>query len=365
MQCKFFLQASVLLLLFGQTHADTIQTSEQTGATIMTHTSSGQFLEAFNQPELFLTDVKNLDTQQIVWDRHFEKRFTRPDGVEAWIMSNDDRTFGKIYTEDLTYPNSPFRYRNVYNEKGYLIRKFIDFYNVPLYGIYDCADGKCVPAKVEKYTAMQPVIPLERTRAAFLKEIGVDLYDASRVRDVGLYSASSIESQPYYVRIGRPVGMNDEMLVDAETGKIIYRRNIFCEDEGQRSFAGELEPEGSHAYIKSEAMVKKFMTKKDELYQVYKKANAKEPGRFYEALVITHIEMISDDGVIADDLSRPIVSFLLDHKKEKILYRFEAKLSFERSEPFVDLLTEYRQHLKMLEAQEEKPGLFGRFRKKE
>jgi hypothetical protein len=46
------------------------------------------FLERYNQPELFLADVKNLDLQQIIWKSGNRAVFTRPDGVEVRIWKH-------------------------------------------------------------------------------------------------------------------------------------------------------------------------------------------------------------------------------------------------------------------------------------
>ena len=314
-------------------------------------------LETFNQPDQFLADVKNLDTQQFVWHPYLDKIFTRPDGVEVRIMSEDNEISGKIYTEDLIYQNSPFEYRNTYNQKGDLIFKQIQFYGRLFYGIYECKDEKCILSKsYSRISSMQPVIPLEQTRAAFLKETGIDLYDATKIRRAHPFGPQLFYVLTYYD--------DNEIAFDAKTGKVVYRREISYGDEAQVNFIGELEPEGSHAYIKSEAMVKKFMTGENKIHRVYRKVNAKEPDRFYEVFVVTPKVLPERFSPLTE--SSPLVSFLLDHKKEKILYRFETTLPLMSPSgmPFINFSVEYTQHLKMLEAQEEKPGLFGRFGKK-
>ena len=330
----------------------------------MTHTTEqtqSDSLEVFNRPDHFLAEMKNLDPQQFVWHPRLEERFTQPDGVEVRIMSDDNEISGKIYTEDLIYPNSPFEYRNVYNQKGDMIFKQIRFYGELLYGIYECRDEKCMLSKsYSRIPSMQPVIPLGQTRTAFLKETGIDLYDTSKIKEINFFA--DIVPQSYYILMEEP--RFTELFVDARTGKIIYRRKILSGDESQASIPGEWEPEKSPAYIKSAEMVKKFMSEGDQIYQVYRKTNTKEPDRFYEVFVLTPTPI--PKNVSPHNASSPLVSFLLDHKKEKILYRFETVLPLISIEgrPFVDISTEYKQHLKMLEAQEEKPGLFGRLRKK-
>jgi hypothetical protein len=142
--------------------------------------------------------------------------------------------------------------------------------------------------------------------------------------------------------------MDHEMLIDAETGKVLYERNILLGLEGSATVPGAAEMPGSDAYRKSEKMVRKHMENDQTVYNVYKKSGGQDPNRFYEILLKKPYS----------PLGTPLVSFLLDHKKEKILYRYEMYLSDWAIEglPFVKLWDEYQQHLKMREAEEEKPG---------
>jgi hypothetical protein len=332
--CADFLFASTIFL--GQPIADA---QPHTGARTMSHTPEQvAFLERFNQPELFLADAKNLDLQQIVWEiREKEAVFTRSDGVKVRIMKDDGYVMekkGMYYLEDLTYPASPYAYTNIYDEHGILLYKFICFYGAD-FSKHECKDGKCVMIS-------PPRIPITQARAMLQKETGIDLYDKSIVsRADYLTDGKTIF---YFVLTMR--NLRREMLIDATTGKELYKREFIPSIEGSGSIPGKVEMEGSAAYLKSVKIVKKLMEKNQTVYEVYKKHSTRDPDRFYEILLqkpFTEVDI-------------PIVSLLLDHKKEKVLYRCETAIRHRGIHlPYIELLDEYQQHLKMREAEEEKP----------
>jgi hypothetical protein len=329
--------------------------SPHTGANTMSHTSEQTtFLERFNQPELFLVDVKNLDVQQIVWNSGInESVFTRPDRVKVRIMTENSLpgTQGKHYLEDLTYPASPYSYRNIYDENGTLLHKAISFYG-EYNTVADCKDGKCMVSSSPNDRIKNPIIPIAQTRAMLQKEKGIDLYDTSIIDLVDYFTDE--KSRPYYRLAMR--GPDREMLIDAVTGKVLYEREYISTIEGNASIPGTDEMEGSAAYLKSAKIVKKFMEKNQRGYMVYKKHGTRDQNRFYE------IHLYKPLGSGRDQ----IVSFLLDHKKEKVLYRCETTIRpiVGIGIPYITLWDEYQQHLKMREAEEEKPGPLSWFKGK-
>ena len=308
--------------------------------------------EYFSQPELFLTDMKNLDLQKIVWQFKTRTFLTRPDSVGAIITIYDNKQLGRIYAEDISHPSSPFSYRNTYDEKGALILKHVNFYGSLLYDTHECKDGKCTPSPSKYEAGMNPVIPMEHTRAMILKEAGIDLYDTSTVKRASFFSQDN-KYYCYMITI-----YSDESLFDAETGKVLYQRHILSGEESRASVSGEMMNRESIAYKKSEKMLKKTMKEGDRVYLIFRKTDTKDTERFYEVFVANSSDRMSR--------SRSLISFLLDHKKEKILYQCKASLPFMAIEgmPFVEFWEEYQQHLKMIEAEEEKPGPLGWFRKK-
>jgi hypothetical protein len=310
---------------------------QQLGATIMTQYRSDA-LEQFNQPERFLADAQNLNLLKIVWHSNIEAAYTRLDGARVSIIIWDGESGKTHYIEDITHPKSPFKYRNAYNEKGDLVHKSIEFYGIALYDDYDCKAGKCVPSTSSE-PGMKPIIPMEHTRAVLLKEAGFDLYDTSKIKRATL---SSQDNKHYcYVRTFASV----ETLYDAETAKVLYRRNIFDGYESTSSIPGDWEEERSPAYIKSEKMVKNLMNEGDSVYAVFNKTDTRDRDRFYEIFIAKSTKYNTI----------PLVSFLLDHKKNRIIYQFETKMYFMSPEgmPYTEFWNEYEQHLKMLEAEEE------------
>jgi hypothetical protein len=345
--------ASAILLSLGQPIADARPPC--TGANTMSHISEQTtFLERYNQPELFLADVKNLNVQQIVWNSGIDESvFTRPDRVKVRIMTENSLpgTQGKHYLEDLTYLASPYSYRNIYDENGTLLHKAISFYG-EYNTVADCKDGKCVISSSPNDRIKNPIIPIAQTRAMLQNEKGIDLYDTSIISRAHYFTDE--KSRPYYMLTMR--GPDREMLIDAATGKELYTREYLHTFEGDASNPGTAEMEGSAAYLKSVKIVKKLMEKDQRGYRVYKKHGTQDPNRFYE---IHLYKPLGSEGI-------PIVSFLLDHKKEKVLYRCETTIYpvIGIGIPYIELWDEYQQHLKMREAEEEKPGPLSWFRGK-
>lgn len=299
----------------------------------MTHNT----LEHFNQPELFLADVRNLDLRKIPWYSKISALYTRQDGAEVRIMISND----KGYIEDITHPKSPFSYRNNYNEKGDLTFKRASFYGILLYGVYECKNEKCALSTSSEYhPGMKPGVSIEHTRAVLLKETGIDLYDTSTVKRATFFS----QDNKHYCYVHTLSSI--ETLFDAETGKALYRRNILDTDESMASMPGDWEEERSPAYIKSEKIIKDFMKEGDSVYGVFRKIDTRDQARFYEIFIAK-----------PSDTSRiPLVSFLLDHKKRKVIYQLETYMYRMSPEgmPYVDFWNEYEQHLKILEAEEDR-----------
>jgi hypothetical protein len=321
-----------------------------TGASIM-NTSEQAFLERYNQPELFLVDTNNLNVQQIVWKyKDKEAVFTRPDGVEVRIMKGNNSVMGNRgmhYMEDMTYPASPYSYRNTYDENGILLYKSIRFYGSDFYSIYECKDGKCVILSSPYNKVKNPLFPIGQTRKALRKEVGIDLYDTSVINRAVYFTDDKFK--PYYELTMR--GLKREMLVDAETGKALYERGFLPGIEANATVPGTAEMEESPAYLKSEELVKKHIENDQTVFRVYKKHGTRDRNRFYEILLK---KPYTPSGI-------PLVSFLLDHKTEKILYRYEMRLPKWPigGLPYVPLWDEYQQHLKMREAEEESGSLSG------
>ena len=343
MQWNAFLLTLLIALFFLQSYADA-RPPHQTGAATMPYSPAQLQPDApeyFNQPELFLADVKNLDLQEIVWQSNIEALHTRPDGVQVRIMDDDDMILGKTtYIEDITHPKSPFRYRNTYDEKGNLLFKRVFFYESLLYDICEFKDEKCTPRNSFPYSpGMNPVIPITHTRTAILKETGIDLYDTVGIKQVSFSS----QGNKHYCYVSTH---SNESLADAETGKILFQRRIIAGHESSASIPGEPVSPESSAYIRSEKMLRNSMKSGDRVYQVYRKVGTKDTERFYEVFVTN-----SDDE---KSTNRTLASFLLDHKKEKIIYRCKASLYFIQpgGMPYVEFGDEYKQHLKMAEIEE-------------
>ena len=127
-----------------------------------------------------------------------------------------------------------------------------------------------------------------------------------------------------------------EMLIDPETGEILYERGYsFCTE----TIPGVREEPGSAAYLKSERIVN--MKWGQGVYGVFRKYGSRDKNRFYEIFVEK-----SDRSAL--------VSFLLDHKKNKILHRFKTGFPNPAADVLfhVGLWDEYQQYLKMIEAEE-------------
>jgi hypothetical protein len=326
------------MLSLGQPVADAHP--PHSGANTMSHTpEQAAFLERFNQPELFLADVKNLNVQQ----SEREAVFTRPDGVEVHIWRHD-KIMGKkgnYYIEDMTHPESPYSYHSTYNENGIPIYRTTRFYGTDLYR-YECKDGKCVTSSFSNDSFINPLIPIAQTRAMLRKETGIDLYDRSIISRAD-YNYNDDKTMSYFLLIMRR--LRREMLIDAATGKVLYEREFVPSREGSGSNPGTEEMEGSAAYVKSVKIVKKLMEKDQTVYGVYKKRGTRDPDRFYEILL---------QKQQLKNLSISIVSFLLDHEKGKILYRCETTIRLMGIHmPYIEFWDEYQQHLKMREAEEE------------
>jgi hypothetical protein len=314
----------------------------QTGAATMAYSSvqpQPDAPESFNQPKRFLADVKNLDLQKIIWQTKRKALHTQPDGVEVRILFYDDSMFGKTYIEDITHQKSPFRYRNTYNEKGDLIFKRVFFYDTLLYDICEFINEKCKPRNSYPYSpGMNPAIPITHTRTAVLNETEIDLYDVSVIKQV--YFSS--QGKKHYCRIRTDF---DESLADAESGKLLFRRRILTGYETVASIPGELVSPESNAYLKSEKMLERSLGRGDSITQVYRKVDTRDTERFYEVFVENARDEKSTD--------RTLASFLLDHTKEKILYRCKAYRYILQpgGMPFVEFWDEYEQHLKMIDAE--------------
>jgi uncharacterized membrane protein YkoI len=303
------------------------------------------FLERYNQPELFLADVKNLNVQQIAWTnrRESEAAYTRPDGVEVRIDKRDDDYVIKkkgLHYEYLNYSASPYYYRNIYDETGILLYKEISFYNHFL-GRYECKDGKCAVTPLQ----YNMITEVEQTRAALRKETGIDLYDKSLLRNV-----HHITNKPYYVLMVHEV--HHEMVIDAQTGKVLYERGTFVDDETLPStnmVPGTIEVPESAAYLKSTNIVKEHMKENQAVYSVYKKDSARYPNRFYEVIVTKPPNKPYAIMIIASQF----VSFLLDHKTGKILYQCEMSILTRNDPgpPYIWVWDEYQQYVKMREAE--------------
>lgn len=290
-------------------------------------------LKRYNQPEFFLTDAKNLDLRQIVWES--DRVFTRPDGVGVRIKTVDSMMgkVGKYYLEDLTHSESPYDYRNIYDENGVLLYKTIKFYGEELFGLYECKDGKCAISSSPYNTAPTPIIPIEQTREALRKKTRIDLYDKSGITQAHYFTDD--KSKPYYILT---IYGHYKMLIDAETGKVIYKNGSMF----------EIWDIPESARFKSEQIIKKHMEKDQTVYYIHRKQNTWNPDRFYEVFV--------------KNPDASLISFFLDHKKEKILYRSEAMLY--QNSPYVQIWDEYQQYLKMREA-EEKPAFLERYNQPE
>jgi hypothetical protein len=334
-----------------------LKTFHQTGASAMMHSSEQtqvKTLEYFNQSGHFLSDVNDLNFQQIEWKSDQRGFYKRPDGEETEIYKNSSadhqKELGKIhYAEIHSRSDSPFFYENVYDEKGRLRYKYIYFY-MATYGPYICREGKCAHSD---YSIK--AVPIEQTRAAFLKESGIDLYDISSILNVDIYyNTPEDDIQRYSVLTG-----DEEFLVDAETGKILFRRKVWLTEHGMESFPGEPMQKKSRAYLKSEAIAKEFIDNED-LIIVYEK-NARDKNRFYLIVIFKHVRVTK---TYEDE--QPIVLFLLDHKKNKILLRIDTSYLYSAnlyntmtSRPYFDLLYEYRQYKKIKEAEEEDAAFSG------
>jgi hypothetical protein len=350
-----FLFASLVTLSFWQPSVDA-RPPQHTGTAIMTHSSEQSQPDApehFNQPELFLAEVKNLDVQNITWLSKTDTFFTQPNGVVVSIWIHNNKELGKTYIEDITHPKSPFSYKSTYDGNGSLLFKRTFFYGSLFNDVCEYKDGKCTPKNLPPYShGIKPVIPITHTRAVILKETGIDLYDTSTIRKASFLSRDN----KHYCYIHTM--SSDEILLDAETGKILFQRHIISGHETDASFPGEPMGQESSAYKKSEKMLKKSMKEGEGIYQVYRKVDTKDTERFYEVFV--------GDSSIHRQSEQQLVSFLLDLKKEKILYQCNASHPFMAPGglPFVQFLDEYQQYLKMREAEEEKPGPFGWFKGK-
>ena len=177
--------------------------------------------------------------------------------------------------------------------------------------------------------------PLEKTRAAMLKELGIDLLDTSQV-DSAWFTEDGKDGRPQMLAVEFKKG-HALALVDPETGKIIFE-----------SRPGEwMQDEKDPAYKGVENLVRKKVSKDALIYGIFRKVRAKGRNRFFEAFIrkpgqgelkSTYIEL---------------TAYLFDLKTGKILYQVDSSAApvIVSPIPQIGLIDEYEQHLKMLEAE--------------
>jgi hypothetical protein len=181
-------------------------------------------LEKFNDPENFLATRKSFDIATFKKNANgfSDYNLVREDGVHIRQMDFRDR-----YKEDLTRPDSHYRYSYVYTENGQLKAMLISFcLKIVNTALYFNEKGRVVKRTDEDIG----FLPIEKLRARILEERKIDIYDTKQVHYV---VRAKYDDKAYYdvfVINNKPnVPALFAHLLDGVTGEFLFQADAYLE----------------------------------------------------------------------------------------------------------------------------------------